>query len=168
MSYELVNAADASKVSISSGQLKALSGTGTVDIRAVTTGNDNYLGASAVQTITLAKAGQSVSFALPSSLTFDTTTGLGATVAGAGSVSYELVNAADASKVSISGGQLQALSGTGTVQVRAVTAGNDNYSGAAAEQTITLAKAGQSVSFTLPSNLTFDQVTSLGGGEREL
>ena len=84
---------------------------------------------------------------MPSNLTFDQITSLGATVTGAGSVSYELVNAADASKVSISGGQVRALSGTGTVQVRAVTAGNDNYSGAAALQTITLAKAAQILTF---------------------
>jgi hypothetical protein len=56
-------------------------------------------------------------------------------------VTYELVNPADSSKVSMSGGQLKALSGTGTVQIRASTAGDSNYDVASAIQTITLAKA---------------------------
>jgi len=134
--------------SVVNGKLVANSGTGTVQVRAVTVGNDNYSGADAVQTISLAKAGQSVSFALPSSLTFDTTTGLGATVTGAGSVSYELVNAADASKVSISGSSLKALSGTGTVQIRAVTTGDANFDAASVVQTLTLVKASQNLDFT--------------------
>jgi len=142
--------------SVVNGKLVANSGTGNVVVRAVTAGNDNYSGADAEQTITLGKAGQSVDFTLPSGLTYDTTASLGATVTGAGSVTYELVNAADSSKVSINGGVLRALSGTGSVQVRAVTAGDNNYDVASAIQTITLGKAAQ--------NLRFDPTFSVPTG----
>ncbi|MFM8654733.1 MAG: hypothetical protein ACKODZ_08430, partial [Verrucomicrobiota bacterium] len=169
VTYELVNAADSSKVSISGGVLRALSGTGSVQVRAVTAGDNNYDVASAIQTITLGKAGQSVNFTLPSSLTYDTTASLGATVTGAGSVTYELVNAADSSKVSISGGVLRALSGTGSVQVRAVTAGDQNYNSALAEQTISLAKAvpmlsAQGAGTTANGNLVASLAGQFGGG----
>jgi len=88
---------------------------------------------------------------LPTSLTYDTTASLGATVTGAGSVTYELVNAADSSLVSISGGVLRATSGTGSVVVRATAAGDQNYNSALAEQTITLGKAAQNLSFNAAS-----------------
>jgi len=133
--------------SVLDGQLVANSGTGNVVVRASASGNENYEAAVALQTINLAKADQGVNFTLPSSLTFDTTTSLAATVTGAGSVNYELINPADSSRVSISGSQLRALSGTGTVQVRAVTLGNDNYNVASAVQTISLVKASQVLNF---------------------
>ena len=133
------------------GKLVATSGTGTVVVKAVTPGDGNYRGAEAQQTITLAKAGQSVNFTFPTSLTYDTTASLGATVTGAGSVTYELVNAADSSLVSISGGVLRATSGTGSVVVRATAAGDQNYNSALAEQTITLGKAAQNLSFNAAS-----------------
>jgi len=130
------------------GRLKALSGTGSVVVRATAAGDLNYTGTFVDRTITLAKAGQSVNFTLPPSLTYDAATSLAALPTGAGSVTYELVNPADSSKVSISRGQLKALSGTGSVQVRALTAGDSNYDGASAVQTITLAKAGQVLSLS--------------------
>ena len=135
----------------SNGRLVATSGTGSVVVRATAAGDQNYNSALAEQTITLGKAGQSVNFTLPTSLTYDTTASLGATVTGAGSVTYELVNAADSSLVSISGGVLRATSGTGSVVVRATAAGDQNYNSALAEQTITLGKAAQNLSFNAAS-----------------
>ncbi|NBQ56130.1 MAG: hypothetical protein EBU36_05750, partial [Verrucomicrobia bacterium] len=122
-------------------------------IRALTSGNDNYLGADAVQAITLAKAGQSVNFTLPSTLTYNTSTGLSATAQdSSGSVSFSLVSGPAKFELN---GQLKALSGTGTVVVRATAAGDQNYSSAFAEQTIQLTKASQNLSFTtVPSLLT--------------
>ncbi|NCZ96515.1 hypothetical protein EBZ02_05045, partial [bacterium] len=102
------------------------------------------------------KAGQSVSFGSVGSLAFGQSVDLVASAL-AGAVNYEVVSG----PASLVNGKLVASSGTGSVVVRAVTAGNDNYLGASAVQTITLAKADQSVSFTLPSNLTFNASTGL-------
>ena len=142
---------------IENGKLVATSGTGSVVVRAVTVGDGNYLGANAEQTISLAKAGQSVRFTLPGSLTFGTDTSLSATKLDSAVVSFEVVSG----PAKIEDGKLVATSGTGSVVVRALTVGDGNYLGANAEQTINLAKAGQSVSFTLPSSLTFGTDTSL-------
>ncbi len=144
ITYEVVRG----PAQIEDGRLVATSGTGNVVVRARTSGNENYLGASVEQTVSLLKAGQTVSFTLPANLTYDATTGLAATVTGAGNVTFELVNPADASKVSISGSSLKALSGTGTVQIRAVTTGDANFDVASAVQTLTLAKAAQNLNFT--------------------
>jgi len=112
-------------------------------VKAVTVGDANYLGANAEQTINLAKAGQRVNFALPSNLTFGENTGLSATKLDSAVVSFEVVSG----PATIENGRLVATSGTGSVVVKAVTVGDANYLGANAEQTINLAKAGQTLSF---------------------
>jgi hypothetical protein len=142
---------------IENGKLVPESGTGTVVVKAITPGDANYRGAEAQQTITLAKAGQSVRFTLPGSLTFGADTSLSATKLDSAVVSFEVLSG----PAEIVGGKLMATSGTGTVVVKAVTPGDANYRGAEAQQTITLAKAGQSVRFTLPGSLTFGADTSL-------
>ncbi|NDA10119.1 MAG: hypothetical protein EBZ07_04640, partial [Verrucomicrobia bacterium] len=154
VNYEVVSG----PASLVNGKLVASSGTGSVVVRAVTAGNDNYLGASAVQTITLAKADQSVSFTLPSNLTFNASTGLSATALDSGTVSFQVLSGPGTIDVN---GNLVATSGTGSVVVRATAAGDSNYNGAFQDQTITLAKASQSVSLTVPSNLTFNTSTGL-------
>ena len=65
MGFEVVSG----PASVVNGKLVATSGTGEVVIRS-TPGNENYLGADAVQTITLAKAGQSVNFGSVGGVTF--------------------------------------------------------------------------------------------------
>jgi hypothetical protein len=91
-----------------------------------------------------------VNFALPSNLTFGTEAGLVAGVRG-GEVSFEVVSG----PADIVGGKLVATSGTGTVVVRASTLGNDDYRGAAATQTINLAKAEQALNFEIGTAPTF-------------
>ena len=92
--------------------------------------------------LTIFQAEQSVNFALPSNLTFGTEAGLVAGVRG-GVVSFEVLSG----PAKIENGKLVPDSGTGTVVVKAVTPGDANYRGAEAQQTITLAKAGQTLSF---------------------
>ncbi|NBS50316.1 MAG: hypothetical protein EBS97_06910 [Verrucomicrobia bacterium] len=134
------------------GRLVATSGTGTVVVKAVTPGDANYLGAEARQTITLAKAGQSVSFGLPASLTFGDEIGLTASKLDNAKVSFEVVSGP--ARIDANG-KLVATSGTGTVVVKAVTPGDANYLGAEARQTITLAKAGQALNFEIGTAPTF-------------
>ena len=92
----------------------------------------------------MAKAGQSVSFGLPASLTFGDDTGLFASKLDSAKVSFEVLSGPATIDAN---GKLVATSGTGTVVVKAVTPGDANYRGAEAQQTITLAKAGQTLSF---------------------
>jgi len=140
VSFEVVSG----PATIENGRLVATSGTGSVVVRAVTLGDGNYLGANAEQTINLAKAGQSLSFGLPASLTFGDDTGLFASKLDSAKVSFEVVSGPATIDAN---GKLVATSGTGTVVVKAVTPGDANYRGAEAQQTITLAKAGQTLSF---------------------
>jgi hypothetical protein len=133
------------------GKLVATSGTGTVVVKAVTPGDANYRGAEAQQTITLAKAGQSVRFTLPGSLTFGADTSLSATKLDSAVVSFEVLSG----PAKIENGKLVPESGTGTVVVKAVTPGDANYRGAEAQQTINLAKAGQALNFEIGTAPTF-------------
>jgi hypothetical protein len=127
------------------------SGTGTVVVKAVTPGDANYRGAEAQQTINLAKAGQSVRFTLPGSLTFGADTSLSATKLDSAVVSFEVLSG----PAKIENGKLVPESGTGTVVVKAVTPGDANYRGAEAQQTINLAKAGQALNFEIGTAPTF-------------
>ena len=95
------------------------------------------------QAVNLAKAGQSVRFTLPGSLTFGTDTSLSATKLDSAVVSFEVVSG----PARIEGGKLVATSGTGSVVVRAYTLGDDNYLGSSVTQAVNLAKAGQTLSF---------------------
>jgi hypothetical protein len=143
VSFEVVSG----PAKIEDGKLVATSGTGSVVVRALTVGDGNYFGANAEQTINLAKAGQSVRFTLPGSLTFGADTDLSATKLDSAVVSFEVVSG----PAKIEGGKLVATSGTGSVVVKAVTVGDGNYFGANAEQTITLAKAGQTLVIATPA-----------------
>ena len=98
-----------------SGKLVATSGTGSVVVRATAAGDGNYNGAFQDQAITLAKANQTVSFTLPSSLTFNDTTGLSATALDSGTVSFTVLSGPGTIDGS---GRLVATSGTGSVVVR--------------------------------------------------
>jgi hypothetical protein len=66
-------------------------------------------------------------------------------------VSFEVLSG----PAKIENGKLVPESGTGTVVVKAVTPGDANYRGAEAQQTITLAKAGQALNFEIGTAPTF-------------
>ncbi|NBS13437.1 MAG: hypothetical protein EBT57_01240, partial [Verrucomicrobia bacterium] len=135
-----------------SGKLLATGGTGSVVVRATAVGDGNYNSAFQDQTITLAKADQSVSFTLPSNLTFNASTGLSATALDSGTVSFTVLSGPGTIDGS---GRLVATSGTGSVVVRATAAGDGNYNGAFRDQAITLTKANQNLNFgTTAARLT--------------
>jgi len=167
LSYELVDPADASKASINGSMLRVLSGTGIVKIRAFNPGDSNYEPVSAVQTINLGKAPQEFKYSMPDFLTFGTSTNLGWTVTGGGDVTYELVNPADSRKVSISGAEVRALSGTGTVDIRIATLGNENYQDISGIWTFNLVKAFQALDFGMvgPRLTGSSGSISVSGGE---
>jgi len=101
------------------------------------------------------KAAQSVAFDSIGSLTFRQEANLVAKAL-AGEVKVEVVSG----PATVTNGKLVANSGTGTVVIRATTPGNENYNGAFAEQTITLAKAPQILTLaTLPTLLTGSSVS---------
>ncbi|MBJ7258527.1 MAG: immunoglobulin domain-containing protein [Chthoniobacterales bacterium] len=147
VTYSLVSGTGAI---LSGNQLTAASGTGSVTVRASVAATSSYEAASADLVVTLTKAAQSVSFSPPASLVYNTTTNLAAFVSG-GSVSFALVNPADASLLSLVGNTITALSGTGSVQLRASTAGDANYGPSTNTGAVALAKSSAGVTL---GNLT--------------
>jgi hypothetical protein len=101
--------------------------------------------------LNLSKAEQTLDFKLPSNLTFGADTNLRANAQG-GEVSFKVVSGPATIDAN---GKLVATSGTGTLVVKAVTPGDANYRGAEAQQTITLAKAGQALNFEIGTAPTF-------------
>jgi hypothetical protein len=117
---------------------------GSVTITATQAGNDNYYSATATQTLTINRAAQTISFEPPSYKTFgdpafqlsaSSSTGLPITFA-----------SSDPAVVSVEGNSASIVK-AGTVTITASQAGTDNYNTASAEQTLTVAKASQTITF---------------------
>jgi hypothetical protein len=135
-------------------QLTANSGTGTCTVQATRAGDANYNPATASSTVTLQKADQSA-FALNAGtpLTYNVTETLTTSGgSGTGAVSYSLISGS----CTLVADQLTADSGTGTCNVQATRAADNNYNQATASATVTLQKASTttglnaSVAFAIP------------------
>lgn len=153
---------------VNGDDIKALSGTGTVRVRAYRDADANYnIKYSAWSSpITLHKAEQSTVTisSVPTTLTYDAVDDLNASGgSGTGSYGYEVEDPEKGQIVS--GDDIKALSGTGTVRVRAYREADDNYNrkDSAWSGSITLQKAEQnSVTISsVPSALTFNAVDDL-------
>ncbi|MHB9006333.1 MAG: cohesin domain-containing protein [Limisphaerales bacterium] len=121
-----------------------LTGVGTVVIRARQPGNDDWNATlPAERSFTVTVATQSLTFANVGSRTFGDppVTLSAASSAGLTPVEFAVVNG----PATLAGNQLT-ITGAGTVVVRATQAGDQRYQAALAEQSIQVAKAGQSVS----------------------
>ncbi len=133
---------------------------GSVTITASQTGNDNYLAAEPVtQQLVINKASQSITFeALPSKTFGDAPFELSATSSTGLPVTFSSTNP---SVVSVEN-SLGTIAGAGSATISASQAGDDNYQPATAEQTITVNKAAQSITFDeLPTLKTDDEPIEL-------
>ena len=120
-----------------------ITGAGTIVLRASQAGDDNYFPVTAEHSFVVNKAEQTISFQ-----TIDPKTYLDAP--------FELVASSDAGlpvtfevvsgPVTISGTTVT-INGAGSATIRAVQAGNENYLPASEEQTFTINKAAQTISF---------------------
>ncbi|WP_197092751.1 endonuclease [Labilibaculum euxinus] len=150
-----------------SGKELTLTGAGTVVVKAVQAGNENYEAAEAVsRTFTVNKASQDIAFAELTDKTFgDPIFELVASASSGLEVSFELVSG----PATLSGKELT-LTGAGTVVVKAVQAGSENYEAAeSVSRTFTVNKASQDIAFAELTDKTygdaaFELVTSASSG----
>jgi hypothetical protein len=130
----------------------ALIGVGTVVIQASQAGNANYEAAPVRQvSFVVSKAAQTLIFGSVGSKTFgDGPVTLSATSSAGLPVTYRVLSGPGL----LVGNQLS-LTGAGEVVIRASQAGNDLYQAVSVDQTVTVAKAAQSLSWGPESSLTY-------------
>jgi hypothetical protein len=135
-----------------SGTTLTVTQAGTIFVAADQAGNANFNAASSQQTITVARANQSIP-ALPTTAVFapgGTITLPAATAAGL-TVAYTLV-----SGPATLAGNVLTVTGAGTIQVQAAQAGNANYNPATTvNASITVSQAAQTIAFPAVSPATF-------------
>jgi hypothetical protein len=132
--------------------LLTITGAGTITVRAIQEGNDNYFPDTVEQTFIVSKALQTVSFDPVETRTFgDGPIELSASSDAGLPVTFEWVFG----PVTINGTTVT-INGAGSATVRAVQAGDENYEAAFSEQVIIINKAAQTISFTAitPQNST--------------
>ncbi len=133
-----------------SGSTITLTGAGNVTVRAQQSGNGNYISASAVdRTFTVGRASQTITFGALADKTFgDAPFTVSATASSGLIPTFSVVSGS----ATISGSTL-ALTGAGSVVVRAEQAGNGNYNTASAvDRTFTVGRAPQTITFAALAN----------------
>jgi FG-GAP-like repeat/IPT/TIG domain/Secretion system C-terminal sorting domain len=137
-----------------SGSTVTIVGGGTTTITATQTGNANYNAATGVpQTLTVNKAGQTISFApLPNKAFDDAAFNLTATASSGLSISYSSGN----TTVATVSGSTVTIVGVGTTSITASQPGNANYNAATIVfQNLTIVKANQNIVFGVLAAKTF-------------
>lgn len=134
-----------------SGNTLTITGAGTVTVSASQAGDDTFGPASSVQSFTVTKASQVITFAALANKTFkDVPFNLMATTPSQLPVAFSIVSG----PATISGNTLS-ITGAGTVIVKASQAGNFNYNAAPdVTQTFTVDKASQAINFAAISDKT--------------
>ncbi len=124
-----------------------LNGAGTVTVRAAQSGNDRYFPVTAEQTFEVNRAPQEISFPPVSTKTYgDPAFDLAATVNTNLPLVYEVLSG----PARVAGATLILL-GAGEVTVKVSQAGTENFLPASAEQTFTVNKAEQAITFAAPA-----------------
>jgi photosystem II stability/assembly factor-like uncharacterized protein len=145
-----------------SGGTVIIVGAGTTTITALQAGNGSFNPAPSVQqTLTVNKASQTISFGALAAKTFgDANFSLGATASSALGVSYVSSNPA----VATVSGNTVTIVGAGSTIITVSQAGNTNYNAAPnVQQTLTVNKASQTISFGALAAKTFGNANfSLG------
>jgi hypothetical protein len=134
------------------GSSLTLTGVGTVVVRASQPGNTDFEAALPKdQQFTVTQGQQTLTFAAVGAKTFgDAPVKLSATSSAGLPVTYRVVSGPG----QITGDQLSLL-GAGDIVVQAAQAGNDQFQAVSANQTISVAKAAQTLAFTALPNTTF-------------
>ncbi|MEQ9376133.1 MAG: T9SS type A sorting domain-containing protein [Imperialibacter sp.] len=133
---------------------------GSATITASQAGSDNYLAATSVeQSLVVNKAGQTISFEPLAAKTYgDPPFELSAISSIGLPIAF---SSSDPAVVSVEGNSASIVK-AGAVTITASQAGNDNYNTASAEQTITVAKASQTITFDeLPTLQSDDEPIEL-------
>jgi Leucine-rich repeat (LRR) protein/PKD repeat protein len=136
------------------GNTVIIVGAGTTTIAASQAGDDNYIAATEVQqTLTVEKAAQTITFGALDNKTFgDADFDLRATASSGLDVSY---TSSDLTVATIDGSTVNII-GAGTTTITASQTGDDNYNAATdVQQSLTVEKAGQTITFGALDNKTF-------------
>ena len=146
------------------GNVLSFTGAGTVVVRAVQAGGSRWLPASEIQTVTVGKAAQTITFPAIGARTWQEPVALSATASGGGAVTFEVVSGPG----TVQGNELS-FTGAGTVVVRAVQAGDARWLPASEIQTVTVGKAAQTITFPAIGDRTWQEpvalsATASGGG----
>ena len=153
------------------GNMVTIVGAGNTIITASQTGDANYNAAISVdQTLTVAKAAQTITFAALANKTYgDVPFTLNATGGGSNqTISYVSSNTNVATIV----GNLVTIVGAGNTTITASQIGDANYNAATpVDQVLTVGKAAQTITFTTLSNKTYGDatfaLTATGGGSSQ-
>jgi len=138
-----------------SGSTVTITGVGTVTVKAAQAGDSNYNAApDAQQSFTVAKGNQTITFGALSNKTYGNSSfSVSATASSGLTVSFSIASG----PATISGNTVT-ITGAGTVIVRANQTGNDNYNAATpVDQSFTVSKANQSITFGALSNRTYGE-----------
>jgi len=136
-----------------SGNIVTIVSAGTTDITAYQAGNNNYNPASSVmQTLTVNKANQTITFdALPSKTYGDAPFNLNGSSTSGLTITYSSSNLNVATIL----GNIVTIVGTGTTEITAIQSGNNNYNPASpVTQSLSVIKSDQTITFAalLPKN----------------
>jgi pimeloyl-ACP methyl ester carboxylesterase len=133
------------------GDSLVIYGAGTIVVKAMQEGNDNYNPVSAEQTIIVEKAAQTLVLHAASTKTYgDPPIILNAASSSDLPITYTVVSGPGELK-----GDSLVITGAGEIVVKAIQEGNNNYEPASAEQTIVVAKANQTIVIDLIPSQTF-------------
>jgi methionine-rich copper-binding protein CopC len=141
-----------------SGNTVTIAGAGTATITASQPGNGNYNSATPVErTLTVSKATQSISFTALAPKTFgDASFALTATASSDLAITYTSSN----TSVATVAGNTITIAGAGATTITASQPGNGNYNAALpAAQTLTVAKATQTISFDALAAQAFEDAS---------
>ena len=134
---------------------------GTCSITASQAGDSNWSAATPVtQSFAIGKGNQSITFTQPSNVRFDQASTVSASASSALAVSFSSVTASVCT-VGAATGVVTYVS-VGTCTINADQAGNTNWNaGTQVQRSFTIGKGNQSITFTQPSNVRFDQATTV-------
>ncbi|HEY2283314.1 MAG TPA: beta-propeller fold lactonase family protein, partial [Solirubrobacteraceae bacterium] len=132
---------------------------GTCAIKASQTGNANWNAAAPVeQSFTITKGNQTITFGEPPGKSFNEgSTTLTATASSGLTVTFESMTTGVCTTSGVSGEKVSFVT-AGTCTIKATQAGNANWNAApAVEQSLTIAKGNQTITFTAPTEKRLDQ-----------
>ncbi|MBN9295480.1 MAG: T9SS type A sorting domain-containing protein [Filimonas sp.] len=129
----------------------SITGAGAVTVKASQTGNDNYFPASVEETFIINKAAQSIVFdSIGTKVYGDTPFALNASVESGLPVVFNILSG----PATLDNNTLT-ITGTGDVTIKALQAGNDNYTADSVLQSFTVIKASQHIVFASVGDKTY-------------
>ncbi len=140
------------------GETVTLHTVGTCTLKATQAGNGEWIPASEEQSLTIAKGNQTITFTKPANASFsEGSTTVEASASSGLAVSFESKTAGICTVSGPTGEKVSFLA-AGTCTIKATQAGDSNWNAASAvEQSFTVTKGAQTITFTVPTEKRLDQ-----------